>query len=68
MTIDPRDPRPPYRQMADDLRQRIAAGELAPDAKLPSTRELASDFGVTQVTASQAIDLLKAEEIGRAHV
>ena len=45
------DPRAPSVQIADDLRSRIEGGEFAPGAKLPSIRELASQYGVAPMTA-----------------
>lgn len=61
MSIDPTDPRPPYKQVADELRDRIVSGELAPGAALPSVRALAQQYEVTNVTASRAVDLLRSE-------
>lgn len=61
MTIDPTDPRPAYRQVADYIREAIGRGELGPGEKLPSLRTLAAQYGITPVTISRAIDLLKAE-------
>lgn len=61
MSIDPTDPRPPYRQVADRLRDTIVAGELAPGQALPSVRALAQQYGVTNVTATRAVDVLRSE-------
>jgi GntR family transcriptional regulator len=61
MSIDPTDPRPPYRQVADQLRDAIVAGELAPGQALPSVRMLAQQYDVTNVTATRAVDLLRSE-------
>jgi GntR family transcriptional regulator len=61
MSIDPTDPRPPYRQVADRLRDAIVSGELAPGEALPSVRALAQQYDVTNVTATRAVDLLRAE-------
>lgn len=36
--------KPFYRQIQDDLRARIAAGEWPPGARLPSTRELVAFY------------------------
>lgn len=55
------DPRPPSRQIADELRLAITSGELAPGERLPSARELANKYGVTHVTGNQALNVLKAE-------
>src|SRR6266516_973816 len=61
MPINHTEPRAPYRQIADDLRAAIQSGELRPGDKLPSIRELTERYGVTHVTADQALRVLKAE-------
>jgi GntR family transcriptional regulator len=61
MSIDPTDPRPPYRQIADQLRADIYAHTLAPGDRLPSERELVERYGTAHQTVRQAISLLKAE-------
>jgi GntR family transcriptional regulator len=68
MSIDPTDPRPPYRQIADQLRADIYGHVLAPGDQLPSERELVERYGTAHQTVRQAISLLKAEGlvIGRA--
>lgn len=52
------DKRPASERIADELRQAITTGELAPGTKLPSERELAERYGVARNTARQAIRLL----------
>jgi len=47
-----------YRQIADDLGQRIATGEYPPGAKLPSTTELAALYSVNRSTIVRAMGLL----------
>jgi GntR family transcriptional regulator len=61
MSLDPTDPRPPYRQVADRLRDAIVVGELAPGQALPSVRALARQYDVTNVTATRAVDVLRSE-------
>jgi GntR family transcriptional regulator len=61
MSIDPTDPRPPYRQIADQLRADIYGRVLAPGDQLPSERELVERYGTAHQTVRQAISLLKAE-------
>lgn len=61
MTIDPTDPRPAYRQIADDLRSAIHRRQLAPVERIPSVRELAERYGTAPQTVRQAINLLKSE-------
>jgi len=59
--VDPNDPRSPYRQIADDLRRAIEAGEFAPGERLPSTRDLAAKYGVAAMTVHQAMRLLREQ-------
>ena len=55
---------PRYRQIMDDLRRRIAEGELAPGSKLPTTRKLAEHYGTTPGTVRAAVErLLDAGEL-----
>jgi GntR family transcriptional regulator len=61
VSIDPTDPRPPYRQLADELRDAIVNGRLAPGEALPSVRSLAHQYDVTNVTATRAMELLRSE-------
>jgi DNA-binding transcriptional MocR family regulator len=58
LSVDPRDRRPLYVQIADDVVTRIERGELSAGERLPGVRELAARLGVGVVTASQAYDLL----------
>lgn len=60
--ISDQDPRPPYVQIADDLRAAIESGELAPGAKLPPGRKLAAEYGVAPMTVQHAIGLLRDEK------
>lgn len=60
-TLDRRDDRPPYRQIADQLRALIDAGELRPGDRLPSEAELKEHYGVARMTARQAIQELRTE-------
>jgi GntR family transcriptional regulator len=64
--IDPASDRPIYKQIADQLRAGIQAGDFPPNAALPSETALAKTYGVTRMTARQAVDLLKAEGLVRA--
>lgn len=52
---------PAYRQVADDLRERIASGVFIPGARLPSERELVETFHVSRPTVRQAIGVLRVE-------
>jgi GntR family transcriptional regulator len=59
--IDPASDTPLYRQIADDLRQRILDGRLGPGAAMPSESSLMEDYGSARGTVRQAISLLKSE-------
>jgi DNA-binding GntR family transcriptional regulator len=48
-------------QVADDLRQRIVEGDLAPGARLPSRAALAAEHHVSEQVVRRAIDQLTAE-------
>ncbi|MEV4150450.1 GntR family transcriptional regulator [Amycolatopsis sp. NPDC049691] len=55
-----------YVAIADELRDRIARGELPPGARVPSTRRLATDHGVAMATAAKALALLSQEGVVQA--
>jgi DNA-binding FadR family transcriptional regulator len=52
---------PRYRQLAEEIRQRILTGELAPGAQLPGERALVVQYGVSRRTVRDAIALLRAD-------
>lgn len=61
MTSVRRGQRGAARAIADDLRSQIRAGQLRPGEALPTSRDLAAQYAVTDRTVSAAIDILKAE-------
>ncbi|MFD8550365.1 GntR family transcriptional regulator [Streptomyces fradiae] len=50
-----------YQQIADALREQIADGRLAPDAKLPTEAELRTMYDVSRETVRKALGLLVNE-------
>jgi DNA-binding GntR family transcriptional regulator len=56
---------PPYRQIADRLREQIRAGELAPRSRLPSIERLVQEEGVARLTARKALAVLVDEGYAR---
>ena len=50
--LDRQSPVPLYQQIEAHLRREILSGSLAPDTRLPATRELADDLGVSRITVS----------------
>ena len=57
--IDNRSGKPIYEQIVDQLRDQILAGELAPDAALPSIRSLAKDLRISVITTKRAYEELE---------
>lgn len=57
--LDPDDPRPPYLQVADELRALIESGELAPGEQLPALPALEAEYGVSTGTARSALGVLR---------
>ncbi|MBL1095963.1 GntR family transcriptional regulator [Streptomyces coffeae] len=52
---------PAYLRVADDLRKKIAAGELRPHARLPSQARIREEYGVSDTVALEARKVLMAE-------
>jgi GntR family transcriptional regulator / MocR family aminotransferase len=52
---------PLFRQLYEGLRQGILAGRLAPGARLPATRRLANELGVSRNTVLNAYEQLLVE-------
>lgn len=63
MALDPDDPRPPYQQVAGELRAAILSRKLLPGEKLPSGAALAAEYGVARMTVQQAIRLLRDDSL-----
>jgi AcrR family transcriptional regulator len=57
---------PPYRRIAAGIAARIAAGELAPGDRVPSTRQLIADHGIAMATATKVIATLREQGLVRA--
>lgn len=55
------DPVPQYRRVKDHIAARIAAGEWAPGARVPSEGELTRSFGLSRMTVNRALRELAAE-------
>jgi DNA-binding GntR family transcriptional regulator len=53
--------KPDYRRVADDLREQIKDGRLAPGAKLPTKREMCAQYSVSSQTIESAMLVLKTE-------
>ena len=57
-----------YRQLYDELREAILSGRLIAGARLPSTRDLASELKVSRNTVINAFEQLLAEGYVEGHV
>lgn len=55
-----------YADIATHFRHQIETGDLAPGDRLPTLREVMTQFGVAQQTASRAYKVLKAEGLTTA--
>ncbi|MER5302265.1 GntR family transcriptional regulator [Streptomyces lasiicapitis] len=62
------DSRPQHRQIAAELRAEILSGDLAPNSKMQSVRDLGERFGVVIQTIQRSLKVLKEERLltGRA--
>jgi GntR family transcriptional regulator len=61
VNLDPASDRPVFRQISDHLRDAISSGRLAEGDQLPSESQLIDHYGVTRMTARQALGVLKGE-------
>ncbi len=61
LILDAEDQRPLVQQIFVALSQRIAARTIAPGTRLPATRNLAKELGVSRSTVVQAYEQLAAE-------
>lgn len=52
--------------IADELRARIASGQLKPGGRVPSARQIMRKYGVANATASKALSILIEEGLLRA--
>jgi GntR family transcriptional regulator len=63
VNLDPRDARPLYLQIMDEVRRALVVGTLRAEDPLPSVRELASELVVNPRTVSQAYRELEREGV-----
>jgi GntR family transcriptional regulator len=61
ISITTGDARPVFRQIVDQIRERIATGNLPPESKLPSVRALAMQLGINPNTVSRSYSELTAQ-------
>ncbi|MFB9677848.1 GntR family transcriptional regulator [Streptosporangium vulgare] len=58
-TPRPEDQIPVYQRIAADIRRQIQAGELRPNRRVPSEKELMEKHGVAKATVRQAMAFLR---------
>ena len=63
MDIRRDDPRPAYRQIADEVQRAVTVGVLRPGDALPATRTLAKDLKLNPNTVQQAYRTLVGEGV-----
>ena len=61
LALDTGDPRPLHEQLEQSLRAAIRSGRLAPGARLPSTRVLSVELGISRGVVTAAYGQLGAE-------
>lgn len=61
----PDDRTPKFERVANAIREQIRSGQLKPGDRLPSTRELEAQFGVSYGSIRGAMLVLKAEGLVR---
>jgi len=64
--LDPKDVRPLYVQIMDEIRRSLVVGSLAPEDPLPSVRQLATELRVNPNTVSQAYRELERQGVVEA--
>ncbi|MEU9233858.1 TetR/AcrR family transcriptional regulator C-terminal domain-containing protein [Streptomyces subrutilus] len=57
---------PPYLRIVAAIRRRITDGELRPGDRVPSTRQIAREWGVALATATKALTTLRIEGLVEA--
>jgi GntR family transcriptional regulator len=66
--LDRRSPVPLHSQLTSEIDHRIESGQWAPDAQVPSERELCEQFGVSRITVRQALHQLVVDrKLVRVH-
>jgi len=61
IALSPSNPDPMYRQVTDQIKDAIGAGDLKPNDRLPSVRELSEALKVSAITVKRAYFDLETE-------
>jgi len=54
IVLSPSNPDPMYKQVTDQVKDAIAIGDLKPNEKLPSIREMAKALNISMITIKRA--------------
>jgi GntR family transcriptional regulator len=54
ISLSPSNPDPMYKQLTDQIKDAIASGDLKPEEKLPSVRELSEALKISAITIKRA--------------
>ncbi len=54
VTLSPSHPDPMYKQVTDQIKDAVASGDLRPNDRLPSVRELSEALNVSAITVKRA--------------
>src|ERR1700758_52928 len=68
ISIDREEAKPLHQQVYDGYREAILRGDLQPGQKIPSSRELATEIGVSRFPVLHAYAQLLAEGYFESHV
>lgn len=68
LTLQRESETPLYRQIVNQIRERIATGGLAPGHRLPTVRQLAEDLGLTRLTVHSAYAELQSQGLIESYV
>ena len=66
LTVNPRDPTPPYEQLRRQLVDLIEGGQLVADERLPPLRQLAGDLGLAVGTVARTYRELEVAGLVRS--
>mgnify|MGYP002262137567 CR=1 FL=1 len=61
IALSPSHPDPMYKQVTDQIKDAIASGDLKPNDRLPSVRELTEALNVSAITIKRAYQDLETE-------
>ena len=61
LDLEPAHATPLYRQLEAAIRQMVLDGRLPPNSRLPATRQLSDDLGVSRLTVKNVYEQLTSE-------